>query len=345
MEMVKKPLQSNIVLIILVAGLVAFVLYIFFFVNPTQIVETIAKTNLVIYAFAFVAFGLNTFFSSMVWNSLLNNLSVKISKRKTFLFTWVGLFFDATVPQLGWSAEISKTYLLAKDVKVEAGQVVASVVGQKIFTMTITITSLSAGLVLVLFSYSLPLASILLIGLILTLSILTLGVVYYVSFKPTTTKKLLIRAIKVALFFRKSWNPQDFKTKAEEMLGNFHSSFRQLKSNPKGLIQPIGYAVISFFFEVSVVFLTFIALGQPVPVDVVLIVFTITGTLQTVGVAIFGFPELIMTLTFTALYIDPAVAVSVALLTRVVNLWFRLFVSYIALQWAGIKILRKNVMN
>jgi hypothetical protein len=84
------------------------------------------------------------------------------------------------------------------------------------------------------------------------------------------------------------------------------------------------------------------ALGQTIPIDVVLIVFTLTGILQTVGVTIFGFPELIMTLTFTALYIDPAVAVSVALLSRVVNLWFRLSISYIALQWAGIKILRKS---
>ena len=103
--------------------------------------------------------------------------------------------------------------------------------------------------------------------------------------------------------------------------------------------------MLGSIFEVLVVFLTFIALGEPVPVDVVLIVFTLTGTLQTVGVTVFGFPELIMTLTFTALYIDPAVAVSVALLTRVVNLWFRLIVSYFALQWAGIKIIRQTKLN
>jgi hypothetical protein len=88
--------------------------------------------------------------------------------------------------------------------------------------------------------------------------------------------------------------------------------------------------------------LVLLALGQPVPFDVVLIVFTLTGTLQTVGVAMLGFPALIMTLTFQALYIDPAVAVSVALLTSIVNSWFRLAVSYGALQWAGIKIIKQN---
>ncbi len=78
------------------------------------------------------------------------------------------------------------------------------------------------------------------------------------------------------------------------------------------------------------------------PVDKVLIVFTLTGTLQTVGVTFFGFPEIVMTSSFTALGIQVDVTFCVTLLTRVVNLWFRLIVSYLALQWAGIEIIRQN---
>jgi hypothetical protein len=36
------------------------------------------------------------------------------------------------------------------------------------------------------------------------------------------------------------------------------------------------------------------------------------------------------------------VAFSIAILTRVVNLWFRLVASYGALQYAGLGIMRKN---
>ena len=141
------------------------------------------------------------------------------------LFTWVGLFFDATVPQLGWSGEVSKTYLLAKDSKVDAGKIGASVVGQKIFTMTITIVALSTGLGLVLANYSLPLATTLLIAFVLALSILALAIVYYVSIKPTATKTLLNWAIKIVLFFRKRWNPQSFQLKAEDRLANSMVAF------------------------------------------------------------------------------------------------------------------------
>ena len=63
------------------------------------------------------------------------------------------------------------------------------------------------------------------------------------------------------------------------MLGNFHIGIGQLKANPKALVGPIVFAVTSFVFEISVIFLTFMALGYPVPVDKVLIVFTLTGAL------------------------------------------------------------------
>ncbi len=341
MEPTKKPFRPNIILVVLIAGLVAFIVYFALFVDPAQVVATLTQTNLAIYSIAFVAYMLYTIFSSMVWHGLLGNLLVKITWRKTFLFTWVGLFFDATVPQLGWSAEVSKTYLLSKDSNVESGRVGASVVGQKIFTMTMTIVALSAGLTLLLVKYSFPLLESLFILLILALSILTLAVVYYASFRPTATHKLLNWAIKTGVFFKKNWNPEGFRVKAEGLLGDFHAGIGQLKAKPKALVAPFVFAVLSFGFEVSVMFIAFAALGQPVPVDVVLIVFTLTGTLQTVGVAFFGFPELVMTVMFKALGISLPVAVSVALLTRIVNLWFRLAVSYGALQWAGIKIMRQ----
>ena len=342
MKSTKKPLHVTPILFVLILGLFSFVLYVYFFINPTQVIIILSKTNLVYYSGAFVAYSINVLFSSLVLQRLLSGLNIQMSKRKTFLFTWVGLFFEATVPQLGWSGEISKTYLLAKDSKVDAGRIGASVVGQKIFTMTMSIVALSIGLGLVLINYSMTFETTFLITVVLALSVLTLAIVYYVSLKATATKTLLNWAIKIVLLFRKRWNPQNFKDKAQNLLDKFHLGITQLRTNPKALVEPIIFAVTSFIFEASVIFLTFMALGYPVPVDKVLIVFTLTGTLQTVGVTIFGFPEIVMTSSFTFLGIPPDLSFAVTLLTRVVNLWFRLIVSYLALQWAGIKIIRQS---
>ena len=342
MNQAKKPFRPNAIVILLILGLIAFIVYFYFFINPAQVIAILSQTNPAYYAGAFIAYSLYVFLSALVWHRLLNSVSVKISTRKALLYTWVGLFFEATVPQLGWSGEVSKTYLLAKDSNIDAGKIGASVVGQKIFVMTMTIVALAIGLSSVLIGYSLPLLVTFLIALVLALSILALAVVYYVSIKPTATKTLLNWAIRVALFFRKNWNPQNFRLKADETLGRFHSGIAQLRANPKSLVQPIIYSIASFVFEVSVIFLTFIALGYSVPVDTVLIVFTLTGTLQTLGITLFGFPEIIMSASFTALFIPASLSFSVTLLTRVVNLWFRLIVSYAALQWAGVEIIRKN---
>jgi len=152
----KGPIRLNAVIAILIVGLIAFILYLYFYVNPAQLISTLSRTNPFIYATTFAAYSMNAFFSSLVWRNLLKNLSVKVSIKKTLLFTWVGMFFDATVPQLGWSGEISKTYMLTKDTDCNTGKVASSVVGQKIFTITITDVALGLGLGLVLINYRLP---------------------------------------------------------------------------------------------------------------------------------------------------------------------------------------------
>jgi uncharacterized protein (TIRG00374 family) len=204
---------------------------------------------------------------------------------------------------------------------------------------------MALGLALVLASYSLPLIATLTIAVVLAFTILSVVIIYWVSLKPTATRRLLGWAIRVGTFFRKRWNSKKFQERAEALLGRFHDGMAELKDNPKALIKPACYSLVSFIFEISVIFLTFIALGYPVPVDKVLIVFTLTGTVQTVGFTFFGFPDLIMTISFTALGIPPALSISVTLLTRVVSLWFRLMVSYMALQWESLKIIRQEQSN
>jgi uncharacterized protein (TIRG00374 family) len=342
MSQTRYPMRSKIIIAILILGLIAFVVYFVFFINPAQVAATLEKTNLTIYSLAFVSYSLYVLFASLVWQRLLSNLAVKISKRKTLLYAWVGLFFDATVPQLGWSSEVSKTYLLAKDSKIGTGKIAASVVGQKIFTIATSIGALGFGLAAVLVSYPLDPVVSFLFALVLALSIVTLIVLCYVSFKPKATLRMLNWAIGVAQRFRRKWNPEGFKAKTQGLLGQFHGGISSLRAEPKRLVVPIAYSLTGFAFEVSVLSLSFVALGYPVPIDKVLIVFTLTGTLQTVGVTIFGFPEVIMSASFNALGIPLALSFSVTLLTRAVNLWFRLAVSYGALQWAGIKIVRNR---
>lgn len=334
--------RRNLILAVLILGLIAFVLYFYFFINPLEVANILSKTNLTIYVGAFVSYSLFAFFSALVWRELLCSINLQINAKKSVLFTWAGLFFDALVPQLGWSGEISKTYLFSKDSHQDAGKISASVVGQKIFTITLTNIALSVGLGLLLATTSLPALESFLITLVLALSILTVIVIYYVSVRPSATKKLLNVAIRIGLVFRRKWNPDKFRFRADGFLSHFHAGIKELGAQPKVLAKAIVYAVVSFAFEVAVLYWCFLAVGYSVPAYKVLIVFTLIGTLQTVGATVFGFGEIVMTSILTLLLIPVNLSFTVTLLSRIVTLWFRLIVAYVALQWAGIQIITKK---
>ncbi len=336
----KKPLKVNKIFLLLLLGLASFIVYFVLFVDPASFVAVISQTNLTIYACAFVAYLIGVFCASLVWHSLLNNLAIKATLKDAFLFTWVGLFFDATIPQLGLSGDLARTYLFSKASSENAGRIGASVIVQKLIVITITVVTFSAGLILVLLNYSMPILAAVSVLTFLALSILSLFIIYYVSIKPKATDALLRLVVRIAHFFRKSWNSEGFILNAKETLGKFHEGMQLLRAKPKALLKPIVFSVLSWVLDIGVMFLAFTALGYPVPVDKVLIVYTLMGTLQAVGVGVFN--EIIMSTSFMILGSSGALSVSVTLLTRAVTLWFRLILAYAAFQWAGIKMVKQK---
>ena len=189
-------------------------------------------------------------------------------------------------------------------------------------------------------NYTLPVPVLVFIYFVLFVSVAALVIVYYVSTKPKATQRMLTWLIRIVSFLlRGRWNEAEFRRKAESTLSMFHEGIETLGSNRRALVQPVVFYTLSLVFDVSVVFFTFAALGYPVPVDKVLIVYALTGTLQSIGMSFVGFTEIIMSTSYTVLGISPALSFSATLLTRVVTLWFKLVVAYVAFQWAGVGIL------
>jgi uncharacterized protein (TIRG00374 family) len=312
----------------------------YYFVGAVNVADVIKRTNLCFYALAFIAFLVSIFFSSLTWRSLLSNLAVKIRIRRALLLMWVGLFFDAIVPEPGWSGDLSKAYMLAKTSGQDVGRIAASVVGQRVIGTVVVVVNLILGLALLAWHYTLPSAVLIFIAVVLFLSIFSLAILCYLSAKPKATKRMLDWLIRVVSFVRRGrWNPQDFRLKAEGILNKFHEGIQTLSANPRALARPAAFFILSWGFDVSVIFLTFASLGYPVPVDKVLIVYALTGILQAMGVSFVGFTEIVMSSSYSVLGIPLAVSLSVTLLTRVVTLWFKLIVGYVAFQWAGVEIL------
>lgn len=336
-----KPLFSKKMLLFIGFGLLTLALYIYYFVGTANIAYVIGRADPMYYASAVIFFVVAVFFASLAWHSLLSNLSVKVKVSRTFLLAWAGMFLDVIIPEPGWSGDLSKAYFLAKTSDQDAGRIGASVIGQKIISMVLTVASLVAGIVLLARNYLLSGIVLIFINIVLFLSVFSLFIVWYLSIKPKATRRVLCWIIKVVTFLRRGhWDSTAFQRRAEGFLSEFHKGVSTLGAKPIALARPLLFSILSVGFDISVVFLTFAALGYPIPVDKVLIIYALTGSLyEIVGISFLGFTEVIISSAYNMLGIQAALSLSVTLLTRVITLWFKLIVSYVAFQWAGAEIL------
>jgi uncharacterized protein (TIRG00374 family) len=343
MSKTPKPLFPKKILLFASFGLLVLVLYLYYFVGTSNIAGVIGRVDLLTYAAAFLAFTLSILFSSFAWHSLLCNLSVKVKIKRVFFFMWVGMFFDATVPEPGWSGDLSKAYMLAKTYNEDSGKTVASIVSQKIIGMGITVLDLILGLVLLARNYLLPESTLIFLVAVLLATVGSLAIVWYLSTHPKATGKILGGVVRITAFLlRGRWDAKSFKVRSDRFLNRFHEGIRTLSAKPMTLVKPTLFSLVSWGFDVSVVSIVFAALGYPIPLDKVLIIYALTGTLQIMGISFVGFTEVIVSGAYTVLGVQPALSLSVTLLTRVVTLWFKLVVSYVAFQYACVRILTDN---
>ncbi len=339
--MALKSLQSKRIFLFAAIGLAVFLLYLIYYVGTGNFVDVIKQANMYFYISAFVAFIVATFFSALTWHSLLGNLKIQTSMRRTLLLTWAGYFFDATLPEPGWSGDISKAYMLSKKSDGDVGKTVASVVSQKIIGMAVTVVLLVLGFGLLAVNYVLPQQVVIFFGLVVILSVASFLFVYFMSSRVKSTKAVLNRFLipLMSFFLRSRFNEAQFREDAEKFLNIFHNGIDTLKARKESFDTSYRFPSFSVAFDVFVVFFVFASLGYPIPVDRVLIVYALTGTLASVGVSFVGLTEIIMTTAYQVLLIPLAVSFSVTLLTRVITLWFKLVVGYVTFQFAGVGIL------
>ena len=214
-----KPVQPKRIALLIAIGLAAFLLYLYYYVGIGKFFDVVRSANLAFYSGAFLTFVAGVFFAALTWHSLLRNLDIKAGFRRVFVLTWAGYFFETTLPEPGWSGDISKAYMLGKKSDEDVGKVVATVVGQKIIGMATTIFILIAGFGLLAINYVLPAAALILVGIVLIISCGSLVVVYYVSTSPKATQRMVKGLIRVVSFvLRKRFNEVQFRSDAETFL-------------------------------------------------------------------------------------------------------------------------------
>jgi uncharacterized protein (TIRG00374 family) len=351
MESPKPKITWKTVLFPLI-GLAAFFLYIYLFhVDISAIIATAQHADLVPYAFAIVLSLLEMIFFSISWRVLANFLKIKLSVVRSFLFVSYGIFVDTIIPAESISGEALRVYLIAKEQGEQTyGRAVASLVTHRILGMGMNVAVLIVGMVMLFIETQ---VSPLIFNLILFLAVgitLTLLVIILFSFKEQWSLKVINWLVKAGQFItRGRWHLQLTKIKEDacRIATSFHDSMKEFKRSPKPLASSLFYLSITWVFSLSIPYLVFMSLRVPVSWSVIFITAAIVLAVKSIPLGVpfeVGLPEITMTTLYTLLLtptLGPQVAAGISatatILTRLITLWFRFFVGFLAQQWLELK--------
>jgi uncharacterized protein (TIRG00374 family) len=342
-----KPKITRKTLLFPLVGLVAFFLYIYLFqVDILAIIATAQRADPVPYVLAVALSLVEVFFFSLSWRVLANFLLIKLSVIKSYHFVWYSIFVDAVVPAESVSGEALRVYLITREQgKETCGRAVASLVTHRLLGMGMNVAVLILGMVLLftetqIYPVIFNLVLFLAVGITVTLLLMIL-----LSFKEQWSLKVINWLVRLGKFLsRGRWREQLTKIKEDacNIAKSFHVSMKEFKHSPKALASSLFYLSITWVFSLSIPYLVFMSLRFPVSWSVILITSAIVLAVKSVPMGVpfeVGLPEITMTTLYTSLIgIEYAgICATATILTRLITLWFRFFVGFIAQQWLELK--------
>jgi len=326
-------------------GIAAFFVYIYVFqVDIVGIINTLQTISPVPYAAAAMLSVLEILFFSISWRVLANFLCIRLSVLRSYLFVWYGLFVDTIVPAESVSGELVRVYLITKEQgNNKCGPAMASLVTHRFLGMGMNVAVLLIGIALLVTGGQTQISgmvfdSILLVAIGISAALIAL---IALSFKEKWVAKLVEWAIKAAKFVSMGrWNLAALKESANQITQGFHESMKEFKNKPKPVLVSLFYLIVTWIFSLGIQYLVFLSLGFSVSWSMITITAAIVLAVKSIPVGIpfeVGIPEATMTTLYIAFSIDPAVAATATILSRLLTLWLRFFIGFGAQQWLTLK--------
>jgi len=332
-------------LILIPIGLAAFLAYIYVFrVDIQDIVAKVQHVNLNFYALTAVAAVLDTFFFTLAWHSLLRFLKVKVSLFKSFLFVWIGIFVDGLIPAESMSGEVAKIYLVNKEQDGTAGAATASVVAQRLIGMSLNVTTLLVGALLLLVESLLFGMMLALILFLVVVTFIFLALILLLCVKENWTFRLVDAVTGfIERISRGHWKLTRLREELVEATKSFHSAMRDYAHAPKTLLTASLFSAASWMFSLTVFYLTFLAIPNArISWSAILVVSAIFVALKSIPIGVpfeVGLPEITLSTLLIIFGVPGDISILATILIRLPTFWLRFFVGFAAEQWLGIKAL------
>ena len=332
----------------LAIGIAVFIVYLMLTpVNIQEMIRVIRGANLLVYSLAVSALLLETSFFALSWHFFLIPLSVKVSLKRIFAYVWAGTFVDLLIPAESVSGELAKVYFMSKEPGTNPGKVVASLVSQRILATFITATTLFVGFLLLLaLNYAVSAWMLQILLLITIVSAAAFAFLVVMCVKEEWTERLVYAIMRlVERVYRGRFKLEKYQTRIITALRAFYTSLRLIGSNPHELVKPALFYVLSWLSGIAIIFFVFASIGYMetdtmIFVLKVVIVYTLMVSIKSIPLGVpaeVGLPDIIMTTLFILFTVPPDVSAAATVMTRILTVWLRFAIGFVALQWVGVK--------
>jgi uncharacterized protein (TIRG00374 family) len=324
-------------------GIAAFVIYIYLFnVDLQQIFAEVQKIKSYYYIIAVTASLLDIFLFTLAWQALLRFLSVKFPILKVFAFVWIGIYVDTLIPAESVSGEIAKIYLVNREQNGTSGRATASIVAHRLISMGITIVTLIVGAGLLLAQSLLGGVVLSLILFLITMVCLFIVIVVFFSFRENWTFRMLDGLIRFAEWIsRGRWKLTKLRDEVLQTQRDFHVAVKEYVHAPKALLTASFFSSVSWVSALLVFYFTFQAIGYPqISWSAILVVSAIFVAVKSIPIGVpfeVGLPEITLTVLFSMFGVPVEIGATATILSRLLTLWLRFFIGFVAQQWLGIK--------
>lgn len=329
---------------IIFIGLLLFALYLYFFAGFKQIVTVLQGVNPEQYAFfyflAISSILIANFFWSESWRNLLNSLSIKISRKKAYLYYWVGYFVDLVVPCETVCGEVTRLYLVHSETKDNHGLIAAGGITNRIVAYIIVVAGLYTSAALLFSTLNIPSIILNVFILILIGATLYLAILLYLALSNKAAGKIAYFLLKILRFIRpKKYRSNTLSNATMESLSAFYSGFKIFREKPRSLTKPIIYMTLSWLLNLAAFILVFYALGiYTQSFAFFIIVYFVAGSLTDVASSFsVGTLEILLSAIFVLYGLNTALSGITAALVRSVTFWFPLILGYTIIQVVGTK--------
>jgi uncharacterized protein (TIRG00374 family) len=287
-------------------------------------------------------------FYTLAWYLLIRSIGYRMSFLTCLGITLASIFAVYTMPS-GVFMEGARCILCSKETGMKLGESTATVILHRMLYIIGFLGSTAFSLIALMVIGGMNLVILQELSIIPTISVVGLIVLLYLSLDPKRIQPLLDYALRFALpIIRLVQKKAVVDGKVGSFLDKYRLGFRKMLSNRLQIFLSFAASIGDWGCSVMILWMVLLSMGAHASLWVAMITMAIGKMIQMTPIAIpgmVGVYEAVVTSTMALFGIPIPIALSAALLTRIVTVWLELPVTGVAAYHYGFKLLTHGTNN